>query len=297
MRLFKGQNLLEFTERFKIDKDCKKYLSELKWNDGYNCRSCNHDRYQLRSDLSRTCNKCSDTESPTAGTLFHRVRFGLRKAFFICFEMATTTKGLSACQMGVRYGVTEKTARLFMHKEREAMKSSENYPMDGDVQVDEFVIGGKETGKVGRSYDSNKKKVVCALELTENGKVKRLYSIPIENYSSKELNRIFAKHIAKEANVKTDKWRGYNPLKENYKITQIESNGGREFPILHVMIHKIKSWIRTTFANVSDFNCQRYLNEFSYRLNRSQTKDFIFNNLVKRMVNSDKIYQKKLVCS
>ena len=49
--------------------------------------------------------------------------------------------------MGVRYGVTEKTARLFMHKIREAMKSSENYPMDGNVEVDEFVVGGK--GKLG----------------------------------------------------------------------------------------------------------------------------------------------------
>ena len=60
--------------------------------------------------------------------------------------------------MGVRYGVTEKTARLFMHKVRESMKSSEDYPMKGKVEVDEFVVGGKEKGKVGRSYDAKKKK-------------------------------------------------------------------------------------------------------------------------------------------
>ena len=80
---------------------------------------------------------------PTANTLFHRVKFGVRKAFFICFEMSTSTKSLSASYMGICYGVTEKTARLFMHKVREAMKSSENNPMDGEVHVDEFVIGGK----------------------------------------------------------------------------------------------------------------------------------------------------------
>ena len=43
-------------------------------------------KYQVRKDFSRTCNICGDTESPTAGTLFHRLKFGLRKAFFICFE-------------------------------------------------------------------------------------------------------------------------------------------------------------------------------------------------------------------
>lgn len=32
------------------------------------------------------------------------------------------------------------------------MKSSQQYPMKGNVQADEFVVGGKETGKQGRSY-------------------------------------------------------------------------------------------------------------------------------------------------
>ena len=50
--------------------------------------------------------------------------------------MSTTTKSLSASYMGVQFGVTEKTARLFMHKVRETSKSSENYPMDGTVPID-----------------------------------------------------------------------------------------------------------------------------------------------------------------
>ena len=35
MELFKGQSLLEFTERFKTDLDCEEYLASLKtkrWN-------------------------------------------------------------------------------------------------------------------------------------------------------------------------------------------------------------------------------------------------------------------------
>jgi len=74
--------------------------------------------------------------------------------------------------MAVRFGITEKTARLFMHKVREAMKSSGNNPMDGQVHVDEFVLGGKEEGKTGRSYDAKKKKAVTAVQLAKDGKVK-----------------------------------------------------------------------------------------------------------------------------
>lgn len=297
MELFKGQNLIEFTERFKTDEDCQLYLAHFKWAEGFKCVKCGHTGSQIRHNHSRTCNKCSHTESATANTLFHKVKFGLRKAFFICFEMATTTKSLSASYVAVRFGVTEKTARLFMHKVREAMKSSENHPMDGTVHVDEFVIGGKEEGKVGRSYDSNKKKMVCAVELTAEGKVKRMYSINIDNYSAKELKKIFKKHISEKANVVTDKWKGYRPLMKQYDITQIESNHGLNFMALHTMIHQVKSWLRTTYSWVSKFNIDRYLYEFCYRINRSQMKEDIFNNLVRRMVKTDKIYQTELICS
>ena len=111
------------------------------------------------------------------------MKFGLRKAFFLCFELATSTKGLSASYVADRYGVTEKTARLFMHKIRESMSSSENYPMDGVVHVDEFVVGGKEKGVIGRSYISKKKKLCCSAQLTEDGKVRRFYALKINDFS------------------------------------------------------------------------------------------------------------------
>lgn len=277
MDIFKGQNIIEFSERFNSDVKCKEYLANIKWKDGFVCRKCNHTASQIRKDFSRTCNKCSDTESPTAKTLFHKVKFGLQKAFHICFEMSTSTKSLSASYIAVRLSITEKTARLFMHKVREAMKSSEQNFMDGNIQVDEFVVGGKEEGKVGRSYDSKKKKVIIALQLTDYGNVRRIYSMKIDNFSSKELKKIFDKHIDKKAEITTDLWKGYRPIAAQYNINQIESNNGKNFKILHIMIHKIKSWLRATYSWVSEHNINRYLNEFCYRINRSQSKQTIFN--------------------
>jgi transposase-like protein len=198
--------------------------------------------------------------------------------------------------MAVRYGVSENTARLFMHKIREGMKSSQANPMDGNVHVDEFVVGGKEDGKPGRSYESKKKKVVCALQLTDDGKVRRFYSLKIKDFSSESLAVIFEKHISAEANITTDEWRGYSPISKNYQIKQIPSNKGLNFKALHTMIHQVKSWIRTTYSWVSEKHIERYLNEFSYRLNRSQNKATVFNNLIKRMVEADKIYHVQIIC-
>jgi hypothetical protein len=297
MDLFKGQNLLEFSERFKSDLDCKEYLAFIKQKTPYKCLKCNHTACQIKDDFGRQCNICNYRESPSANTLFHKVKFGLRKAFFICFEMSTTTKSLSASYMGVRYGVTEKTARMFMMKIREAMSSSGNNPMDGIVHVDEFVVGGKEDGKTGRSYDTKKKKAVTAVQLTEDGKVKRMYAMRIDDFSAESLQYIFVNHISRDAKVTTDKWRGYRPISKAYDIEQIESNGGLNFKALHTMIHQVKSWIRTTYSWVSEFNINRYFSEFCFRLNRSQSKDSIFNNLVNKMVEADSIENSELVSS
>lgn len=297
MDVFKGQNLLEFSDRFKSDIDCKEYLASIKSKSDFICTRCNHTAYQNRKDFARHCNICNHIESATANTLFHKVKFGIRKAFFICFEMATSTKSLSASYMSVRYGITEKTARLFMHKVREAMSSSGNNPMEGNVHVDEFVLGGKDQGKTGRSYDTKKKKAITAVQLTEDGKVRRMYAMKIEDFSAQSLQYIFINHISRDAKVTTDKWRGYRPIAKVYDINQIESNKGLNFKALHTMIHQVKSWIRTTYSWVSDNNLNRYFNEFCFRINRSQSKSTIFNNLITKMVIADKINQSELMCS
>lgn len=135
-------------------------------------------------------------QKTTTNTLFHRVKFGVRKAFFICFEIATSTKSLSASYTGVRYGVTEKTALFFMLKVREAMESSGNFPMDVKIHIEEFVLGGVEKGKIGRSYNSKKKKAVTAVQITEYDKVKSMYAMCIQDFSVQSLHYIFVNNIA-----------------------------------------------------------------------------------------------------
>jgi len=133
--------------------------------------------------------------------------------------------------------------------------------------------------------------------LTEDGKVKRMYAMRIDDFSAESLQYIFVNHISRDAKVTTDKWRGYRPISKAYDIEQIESNGGLNFKALHTMIHQVKSWIRTTYSWVSEFNINRYFNEFCFRINRSQSKDSIFNNLVNKMVEADSIENSELVSS
>ena len=84
---------------------------------------------------------------------------------------------------------------------------------------------------------------------------------------------------------------------KDFDITQIPSNNGKNFPTLHKVIHQVKSWIRDIYSWVSEFNIDRYLAEYSFRINRTQNKDTIFNKLMKRVVEHSPVSQSQLVCS
>ena len=68
-----------------------------------------------------------------------------------------------------------------------------------------------------------------------------MYALKIDNFSSKELEKIVEKHIDDKVAVTTDLWKGYHPILKDYDITQIESNNGRNFIALHTMTHQVKS--------------------------------------------------------
>ena len=125
-------------------------------------------------------------------------------------------------------------------------------------------------------------------------KAKRMYALKISNFSTKSIREIFDKHIDKKAKVVTDKLKAYTKLSKEYNIQQIKSEKGSNFKLLHTMIHQLKSWLRTihSWQHEHHNHINAYLNEFCYRLNRSQKKDFIFDNLINRMM-SKPIFQYK----
>lgn len=137
--LFTEQDLLVFAERFKTDLKCKEYLANFKWEKGFICVKCKHTTGQIHKDFSRTCSICAHKETAAANTLFDEVKFGLGNAFLIFFEMSTTTKILPASDMGVRFGISEKRARLFINKVRESIKANEIHSIKGIKDVDEVV--------------------------------------------------------------------------------------------------------------------------------------------------------------
>ena len=282
---FIGLNSIKFTLRFHQDEACYHYLADIKWEDGYKCKKCGCTNYCPGvKPHSRRCLKCRYDESPTAGTMFDKCKFPLHKAFHIAFRVCTKKKGMSSLELSHEFEERQMTCWEFKWKVQQAMRSSQKYPLLGEVHVDEFLIGGEETQKRGRSK-GKKRLVIVALEKLSNDGVGRAYAQIIEDASNISFRPFFDAYISKEADVVTDEWKGYIPLKKAYpKLKQIPSKSGKNHPDMHIHIMNVKSWLRGIHHHCSKERLQDYLDEYHFRYNRRNNMDTIFDTLLKRMV-------------
>ena len=287
--IFRGVNSIKFNQRFKDDNDCLEYLAEVKWQNGYKCKRCENNKFGNGKHIhNRRCTKCRYDESPTVGTMFEKLKFSILIAFHIVFKISTKKKGMSSLELSNEFELRQMTCWSFKQKLQQVMKSSLKSPLTGLVHVDEFVIGGPEEGKKGRSKGL-KKLVVLAVEILEDG-VGRAYAEVIEHSSAIELGGFLKKYVSQEAEVISDKWKGYSPLKKEFKnLKQIASEEGKNFKELHVHIMNIKGWLRGIHHHCSKERMQNYLDEYHFRYNRRSNMETIFDVLIRKMVNYKEI--------
>ena len=281
--MFTGLSIYDFQAQYGDDKSCIDSLVKMKWPKGYKCRYCDYTNFcKTKRYGERRCCSCKKPESATAHTLFHKIKFPLHKAFMMMYLITTTKKGISAAELHRKMGVHERTAHLFKRKVMAAMSSFCVYKMDGDVEVDETHVGGKEKQSRGRAKGA-KKLVAVGIERKGKG-IARAYLREIKDAGVKQLQPFFEDHISKEAKIKTDGWRSYKTLKnKSWNIKQEKSNGGKNFDVLHRFIMSFKAWLRGIFGSVRDL--QPYLDEYVFKFNRNKEGGNIFNILLKRMMN------------
>ena len=285
---FIGVNSIKFNRQFQDDPSCFEYLAAIKWPDEtYVCKKCGNMKYcKGVKPFSRRCIRCRYDESPTAGTMFDKCKFSLLIAFHIAFKISTKKKGMSSLELSHEFELRQPTCWEFKWKLQQAMQSSKQHPLTGEVHVDEFFIGGLEEQKRGRSK-GNKRLVIIAIEKVKDG-VGRAYAQVIENASAEEFTPFFTGYISKTAKVITDGWPGYSPLKKEYtELVQIPSNDGENFPDLHIHIMNLKGWLRGIHHHCTKERLQGYLDEYHFRYNRRNNMDNIFDKLIVKMVVND----------
>jgi two-component system, sensor histidine kinase LadS len=113
----KNMDYPEFRKIFQDELTCLRYLEQQKWENGYHCKKCGHDKHHPGKDrFDRRCTRCGYVESPTAYTIFHGVKFPLEKAFYILHLVITERDDLTIDEISKMLDLRRNTCWAFKDK-------------------------------------------------------------------------------------------------------------------------------------------------------------------------------------
>jgi transposase-like protein/ribosomal protein L37AE/L43A len=266
------RTLMELERRFSDELACRKYLSDLRWPEGFVCPGCKAQRsLEIRRDLWR-CLACQRETSVTAGTIFQDSKLPLTIWFRAMWQIISQKNGVSAMGLQRDLGLgSYKTAWTLLHKLRRAMVRPGRDRLKGLVEVDDAYWGGKEDDVSGRqTYE--KALIVVAAEADGNG-IGRIRMRHIAKVTAAELHGFIGEIIEPGSTVQTDGLHAYCGLQGYVHDRRVQSRQPKDVPHLlpraHRIISLLKRWLLGTHQGaVAPAYLQDYLDEFTFRFNR-----------------------------
>ncbi len=293
--------ILEFQQRFGTEEACREYLFCSRWPVGFVCPECGG---RDAGDETRRhlwiCTACGRQTSITAGTVMHKTRLPLRTWFWAAYLVSTFHPGISAKQLQRQLGLSRhETAWAMLHKLRAAMVAPERELLKGEVEIDEFFLGGHEEGLKGGRQHGKKVLVGAAIEVRGRGSGRlRLQVLP--NSQATTLEAFTKATTAKGTIVHTDGLFSYNGLPKlgyEHRPRKVASVADHEqlLPRVHRAISNLKAWMHGTHRAVSPEHLPVYLDEYIFRHNRRGTPMAGFQTLLGLGLAHDPVTYRQII--
>lgn len=271
------KNQTEFDRRFCDESACIEYLYQLRWPEGFICSRCGHTEYWKSGRGLYICQVCEHNQSVTAGTIFHSTKKPLTDWFKALWWFATRKSGVNAINLQDLLGLgSYTTAWKWLQKLRSCTIRTSREKLSGNIEADEFYLGGEHSGKRGRGAEH---KCAVAIAVERKGhKLGRLRMQVIQRCGSDDLIPFATANIASGSTVTTDGWKGYSGLGkcgfDHKKVLQSKTDDKNSvLPGVHLVVSLVKRLILGTFQGRFEGKyLQRYLDEYVFRFNRRTTK-------------------------
>jgi len=288
-----AMSLIEFTEKFGTEDQCRAHLFEKRFNAGFVCPKCNHDKgVKVATRYLMQCSKCHYQLSSTSGTVMHNSKTTIQKWYFAIFLITSSKRGMSSKELQRQIKVTYKTAWYINKRIREAMSDAESkYKLDGIVTIDEAYFSGRKNGEntgekqKKRGRGTNKSKVIVSVSHDRNKKPMFAKMRVVDDFKAKTIESFAVDSILKGATITTDGFKAYKgqALKKDYfhefeNFDKADSNSPLKW--LHILISNAKAFINGTFHGLERDELQSYLDEFCYRFNRRFIPHLMFDKLI-----------------
>ncbi len=251
----------------------------------FSCPGCGADSrfYRITKRRAYACQHCGHHIYPCVGTIFEKSRTPLTKWFFAMYLMTSTRHGVAAKELERQIGVTYKCAWRMAHELRKLMATADNIgKLGGHVEIDETLVGGRQSLPEKRRKGSNKTIVMGIVE--RDGNVR---AAPIKDVQAITLENIILDHVQQGTTISTDEGVGYNGLRHiGYTHGQVNHRSKEYVSGIHHTNSLEGHWsllkraIAGTHTHVSEKHLWKYVSEFSYRRNFRHSHRLMFDRLV-----------------
>ena len=280
-------SLISLVSHFNSDKRCRDFITAQRWGKVVVCPHCGsvHVYTCSNGDNQFKCADCHKRFSCLVGTIFENTKLPLQKWFMAMYLISSHKKGISSHQLGRDIHVTQKTAWYILHKVRTLFAQYDTTVLDGEVEMDEMYLGGRETNKheskktEGTQGRSTKTKTPIFGMVAREGEARALV---VKDTKAATLLPIIKQFVADNAHIFTDELSSYAGLSsEGYKHGVIH-HGEKEYSKDGITTNSIEGfWAhfkRTVFGIyhfVSKEYLQQYINESVYRYNTRKANESV----------------------
>lgn len=273
----------QFFQKFPDDKAARIYIEDRRWAGQPKCPHCGAvERIQTRTvDSYYRCLACKIDFTVRTGTLFERSHIPLHKWLYAMYLVVTARKGISSLQLSKELGITQKSAWFLLQRIRQACgndgggNGGEPALLPGGIiEADETYIGGKETNK----HASKKLKAgrgtigkIPVLGMIERGG--NVKAMVLSGTSAKAIQAAIRSNVLEGSILCTDEHSAYTTLAGTYQHMTV-NHSAKQFVdgMAHTnTIESVWAILKRGFYGIyhsfSGKHLQRYINEFTFRLN------------------------------
>jgi transposase-like protein len=297
----KFNSLFDFVNYFNSEERCIRAIREARWGNGEAvCPYCGCTHTYECSNGKFACSHCQKTFSVTVGTIFENTKLSLAKWFLAMYLISSHKKGISSCQLARDIKVTQKTAWFMLQKVRSLYAQDDSEALEGDVEMDEMYLGGRETNKhedkrtEGTQGRSTKTKTPIFGMIQRGGNI---VATKVEDSKGATLMPIVEQFIAEGTHIYTDEGAMYVKLASMGFVHDIVNHKAKEY-VRANDIHTnsiegfwahFKRVIFSTYHMVSKDYLQRYIDEQVFRWNtREEQPSERFSMMFEKAVKSFK---------